>query len=86
MDDQQDPKQMLTSIWSLDAAGELDPDENCSPTKQCRNTKDMTFDGYAPEGTDIGEAWRSLLRREGKMANEGESIRDLVLGNSQREE
>jgi len=26
------------------------------------------------------------LRREGKMANDGESIRDLVLGNSQREE
>ena len=51
MDEQQDPKQMLTSIWSLDAAGELDPDENCSPTKQCRNTKDMTFDGYAPEET-----------------------------------
>ena len=50
MDDQQDPKQMLTSIWSLDAAGELDPDENCSPTKQCRNTKDMTFDGYISIG------------------------------------
>jgi len=46
----------------------------------------MTFDGYAPEGTDIGEAWRALLRREGKMSTSGESLRDLVLGTSQREE
>jgi hypothetical protein len=86
MNAEQNPKQVLTSIWSLDAAGELDPDENCSPTKQCRNTKDMAFDGYAPEGTDLGEAWRALLRREGKMASGAESIRDLVFGAIERNE
>jgi hypothetical protein len=42
--------------------------------------KDITFDGYAPEGTDMTAAWRERLREEGKLAPPGGSIRDLVLG------
>ena len=39
----------------------------------------MTFDGFAEPGTDLRQAWRDLLAREGKLGS-GETIRDLVLG------
>ena len=42
--------------------------------------KDVSFDGYAEPGSDIGSAWRSLLAREGKLNESGTSLRDLVLG------
>lgn len=80
MTDEPDPKQVLTSIWAAQDEASLDVDEDCSPTKQCRNMKDITFDGFAPEGSDIGAAWRSLLAREGKLKPGAETIRDLVLG------
>jgi hypothetical protein len=40
---------------------------------------DVTFDGFAEPGSDIGAAWRAKLAREGKLNTSGESIRDLVL-------
>lgn len=64
---------------------DLDPtvdgfDDECSPTKVCRNMKGITFDGFAEEGTDLRTAWRDRLAREGKLVEDAESIRDLVLG------
>ena len=41
--------------------------------------KDITFDGYAEPGSDLGSAWRERLKREGKLSTSG-SVRDLVLG------
>ena len=41
--------------------------------------RDFTFDGMAEPGSDLGEAWRARLRREGKLGSGG-SLRDLVLG------
>jgi hypothetical protein len=40
--------------------------------------KDVSFDGFAPAGSDLGQAWRDKLKREGKLS-EG-SVRDLVMG------
>ncbi|MFZ9016854.1 MAG: hypothetical protein ACO225_07470 [Ilumatobacteraceae bacterium] len=80
MSDELDPKHVLTSIWASNGGADVEVDEDCSPTKQCRNMKDITFDGFAPEGSDIGSAWRSLLAREGKLRPGAETIRDLVLG------
>jgi hypothetical protein len=40
--------------------------------------KDVSFDGFAEEGVDMGTAWRNKLRREGKLG--GSSLGDLVLG------
>ena len=60
---------------------ELDPD--CGPTKICKNMKDVSFDGMAEPGSDLGEAWRDKLRREGKLSTAAGSIRDLVLGPSE---
>jgi hypothetical protein len=75
------PKQLLTSIWSDGADGRIEIDEDCSPTKQCRNMRDITFEGFAEAGTDISTAWKAVLAREGKLTPGAETIRDLVLGN-----
>jgi hypothetical protein len=42
--------------------------------------KDVTFDGYAEPGSDLGTAWRAKLEREGKLSASGGSLRELVLG------
>lgn len=74
------PKQVLTSIWADEAEGAIGIDEDCSPTKQCRNMRDITFEGFAEAGTDISTAWKAVLAREGKLSPGAETIRDLVLG------
>lgn len=71
---------VLRAVWAADGVSPQDPDEACGPTKSCRNMKDVSFDGMAEPGTDLREAWRERLRREGKLSTAGGSIRDLVLG------
>jgi hypothetical protein len=71
---------VLQSVWVTKHAHDHDLDEDCSPTKPCRNMKDVTFDGYAEPGSDLGAAWRAKLAREGKLSASEGSIRDLVLG------
>jgi hypothetical protein len=70
----------LRAIWAADGQRSEDLDEACGPTKSCRNMKDVSFDGMAEPGSDLGDAWRERLRREGKLSTSGGSIRDLVLG------
>ena len=69
----------LQSIW-VTSHVDHDLDEDCSPNKSCRNMKDVTFDGYAEPGSDLGSAWRAKLAREGKLSESSETVRDLVLG------
>jgi hypothetical protein len=71
----------LRAVWAADGQRSLDLDD--APTKQCRNMKDVTFDGMAEPGTDLSAAWRERLRREGKLNTSGGSIRDLVLGRTE---
>jgi hypothetical protein len=70
---------VLQSVWMVNH-DHFDLDEDCSPTKPCRNMKGVSFDGYADEGTDIRAAWKAQLAKEGKIVDSGSSIRDLVLG------
>ncbi len=70
---------VLESVW-LSTHDHAEIDEDCSPTKPCRNMRDVTFDGYAEPGSDLGSAWKAKLAREGKLTESGGSIRDLVLG------
>ena len=65
-------------MWDNAADAGLDAD--CSPTRVCRNARAFTFDGIADEGEDLASSWRNLLEREGKLSNDGGSLRDLVLG------
>ena len=78
-DDATDERQVLRSIWAAEGQ-RLDVDEDVSPTKACRNMKDVTFDGLAEPGSDLTSAWKDRLAREGKLSASGCSIRDLVLG------
>lgn len=72
---------VLRALWS--AAGQSGEDlaDEFGPKKTCKNMKDVTFDGLAEPGSDLRAAWRERLAREGKLNPEGQSVRDLVLGN-----
>jgi hypothetical protein len=72
--------EVLRSVWAAQEESTAELDEDCSPTKNCKNMKDITFDGYAEPGSDLTGAWRDKLAREGKLSTSGGSIRDLVLG------
>jgi hypothetical protein len=71
---------VLRSVWAVEGQTIDDLDEACGPTKSCKNMKEVTFDGMAEPGSDLGSAWREKLRREGKLSPAGGSIRDIVLG------
>lgn len=73
---------VLQSVWTVDH-DHSGLDEDCSPTKPCRNMRVVTFDGFAESGGDVAAAWRKQLEREGKLDKSGGSLRDLVLGSSQ---
>lgn len=66
--------------WVEEEGTAVGLDEDCSPTRVCRNARDFSFDGFSEEGGDVQTAWRSTLAREGKLGGSAESIRDLVLG------
>jgi hypothetical protein len=72
--------EVLRTVWAADGRAAAELDDDCGPTKTCRNMKDVTFDGMAEPGSDLTAAWRDRLRREGKLRSSGASIRDLVLG------
>jgi hypothetical protein len=74
-----DERDVLRSIWAAEGQ-RADVDDDCSPTKSCRNMKDVSFDGLAEPGSDLGEAWRDRLAREGKLSASEGSIGDLILG------
>jgi hypothetical protein len=57
-----------------------DFDEDCTPTRLCRNAREFSFDGFAENGEDLQTAWRERLAREGKLSGSAESVRDLILG------
>jgi len=78
-DGRPDERGVLRSIWAAEGQ-RLEVDEDVSPTKACRNMKDVTFDGLAEPGSDLTSAWKDRLAREGKLSASGGSIRDLVLG------
>jgi hypothetical protein len=74
-----DPGEVLRTVWQGTPGAMQDLDAECSPTKACRNMKDVTFDGYAEEGGDLATAWRNTLAKEGKLGTG--SVADLVFGN-----
>lgn len=85
MSDPAAAKEVLKSVWDAQGDPEVALDDECSPTKVCRNMQGITFEGFAEEeGTDIRSAWRATLEREGKYNTSGGSIRDLVLGSGEQ--
>ncbi len=78
--DQRPQLDETTSMWSSPADDQVLLDADCSPTKTCRNMVGVTFDGFADQGMDLQSAWRETLKRDGKLSEDGASLRDLVLG------
>jgi hypothetical protein len=78
--DSDDAVEVLRSIWSAQGTTSAEVDEDFGAKKVCRNMKDISFDGMAEPGSDLRDAWRERLEREGKLSTSGGSIRDLVLG------
>lgn len=74
-----DARDVLRSIWAVEGQ-RASFDEDCGPTKSCRNMTDVSFDGLAEPGSDLGAAWRDTLFREGKLRPSAPTVRDLVLG------
>ena len=72
-------KEVLRALWRAEGQ-ELEVDEDCGPQNQkaCKNMKGVSFDGFAPAGSNLGQAWRGKLEREGKLSQG--SLRELVLG------
>lgn len=82
--DSENAKEVLRSVWEFQGDTVAELDEECNPNRVCRNMKDVTFDGFAPEGSDLKSAWRQKLEREGKLGAGAATIRDLVLGANQQ--
>jgi len=82
--DKDEAAQVLRSIWGSTGQTSADLDDDCGPTKACKNMQHVSFDGMAAPGTDLAEAWRDRLRREGKLSTAGGSVRDLVLGTGEQ--
>jgi hypothetical protein len=80
-----DAVEVLRTVWAVEGSTSADLDEDCGPTKACKNMAHVSFDGLAEPGSDLGAAWRDKLRREGKLSTSGDSIRDLVLGSPQNQ-
>ena len=83
--DSEQALEVLRTAWQgqPSLAPDLELDEDCNPNKSCKNMKEVTFDGFAEPGQDLGTAWREKLAREGKLNTYGGSIRDLILGSIQ---
>jgi hypothetical protein len=73
-----DGVQVLRALWAADDRDRSEVDEELTPVKPCRNMKDVTFDGFAAPGSDLKDAWRERLAREGKLG--AGSLGDLVNG------
>jgi hypothetical protein len=81
--DTDETRDVLRAVWAAQTEAALPVDEDCSPTKQCKNTRDINFDGFAESGSDLRTAWRDRLAREGKLNPSGGTVADLVLGASE---
>ena len=73
-------REVLRAVWAAQGEDGAALDEDCSPTKSCKNMQNVSFDGLAEPGTDLSGAWRERLAREGKLSTAGGSVRDLVFG------
>ena len=79
MSKQSDPaREALRAVWDAQGDASEAIDEECSPTKSCKNMKGITFDGFAEPGSDLRAAWRDKLAREGKLGTAAGSVHDLV--------
>jgi hypothetical protein len=71
---------VLRRVWEADPVAAAELQAELAPKKACKRMKEVSFDGMAEPGSDLHDAWRERLQREGKWSSSGSTIRDLVLG------
>lgn len=95
----QEALSVLKNLWQAQGQGNHSVEQSCesnsgpSNNAGCKNTKHMGFDGIINEVAansdgdedvdDVQTAWRKKLQQEGKLAQEGKSVRDMVLGDAE---
>jgi hypothetical protein len=80
-----EPLDVLRGIWSARGQTSADLDEACGSQKSCKRMQDVGFDDLADDG-NLRDAWRSRLRREGKLNPDADTIASLVLGATEHQE
>jgi hypothetical protein len=75
-----DAADVLREVWSAKGQSAADLDDLFGAQKSCKRMQDVGFDGMATGDGDMRAAWRATLERDGKLDNNGGSVRDLVLG------
>ncbi len=76
-----DAVEVLRALWRAEGEESIELDHDPGQEKVCRNMKDVSFDAMAPPGSDLGQAWRDQLAREGKRGDGG-SLADLIRGDT----
>jgi len=76
--------EVLRGVWSARGQSGTDLEDAFGPQKSCKNMQNVGFDDLAGSDGDIRSAWRSTLEREGKLNKTARSVRDLVLGTSDK--
>jgi hypothetical protein len=71
---------VLRAIWAADGQDTATLDDDCGPTKTCRNMREVTFDGFGEPGEDVAASWQATLARDGKLHPGVGTVRDLVFG------
>ena len=66
-----DAGDVLRAVWAAQGESSADLDEDCGPTKACKNMKDVSFDGLAEPGSDLRGPGASGWQREGKLSTVG---------------
>ncbi len=75
-----DALEILREVWRGQGQGAEDLDDADCGQKSCKKMADVGFDDFGAGEQDLNTAWRARLEQEGKLAETGGSIRDLVLG------
>jgi len=75
--------EVLRQVWASSGQSRADLEDAFGPQKSCKNMQNVGFDALAGEDGDLRSAWRSTLRRDGKLSENAGSVRDLVLGESE---
>ena len=75
--------EVLRGVWTARGQTSADIDEATGNQKSCKRMTDVGFDGLAGEDGDLRAAWRATLERDGKLDPGADSVRDLILGQSE---
>ena len=72
--------EVLRGVWSAQGQTGADIAQQAGDVKACKRMANVGFAGVPGDDEDLRAAWRDRLAREGKLAPDGGSVRDLVLG------